>query len=131
MPTYGAILEVEGSERGRLAGADMRMVGTHGDRERAHHDRASDSNAGLSVLARPALFGSRHHHHLPKPSKNVRWSNSRRMEISALDWTGEEFGGLAGDPIGYKTHPFAGSRIDPGQPSSEEAGKSQKIAATT
>src|ERR1700730_7858013 len=50
-------------------------------------------------------------------------------EISAPVWTGKKLAGLAGDPIGHETHPFARSRIDEGQPFGKMVGKLQEIAA--
>jgi hypothetical protein len=50
-------------------------------------------------------------------------------EISAPVWTGKELAGLAGDPLGEQTHPFARSRIDEGQPFGKMVGKLQEIAA--
>ena len=44
-------------------------------------------------------------------------------EISAPVWTGKELAGLAGDPIGQETHPFARSRVDEGQPFGKMVGK--------
>jgi hypothetical protein len=40
-----------------------------------------------------------------------------------------ELAGLAGDPIGYETHPFARCRIDKDQPFGEMVGKLQEIVA--
>src|SRR5712664_4361473 len=48
---------------------------------------------------------------------------------SALVWTGKELAVLAGDPIGYETHPFARSRIDKTQPFDEMVGELQEIVA--
>ena|SRR5712692_7371179 len=50
-------------------------------------------------------------------------------EISAPVWTGKELAGLAGDPIGQETHPFARSCIDKAQPIGKMIGKLQEIAA--
>jgi hypothetical protein len=44
-------------------------------------------------------------------------------EISAPVWTGKELAGLAGDPIGHETHPFARSRVGQGQPFGKMVGK--------
>ena len=48
-------------------------------------------------------------------------------EISAPVWTGKELAGLAGDPIGQETQPFARSRIDKTQPIGKMVGKLQEV----
>ena len=68
------------------------------------------------------FMGSRH----LIPDADDRGANMLEQfgpEISAPVWTGKKLAGLAGDPIGEETHPFARSRVDEGQPFGKMVGK--------
>src|SRR6266478_6124872 len=63
-----------------------------------------------------------------KPLVPFPLASPARFSRSSV-WTWKELAGLANDPIGQETHPFARRRIDEGQPFGKMVGKLQEIAA--
>jgi len=79
----------------------------------SHHFSAPQNLVAIGVIVEHRASRTKHvaasYLVLDAESRGANMLERIGPEISAPVWTGKELAGLAGDPIGHKTHPFARS----------------------